>query len=178
MESYHIESIAVITELTHFARGKKMPTLLFDKPDHIALHASNIRDFDRRVKEIERQSEELIFREAHDRFIITAKLAGPLALADIGRIHWVEIIEPIEEEAKVGLIGGDHVEFLYPDFSGVRELLKNRNIDYRIDEDPQPRIKVPYGKNGDEIRFTSQPIGEILAQDIELGEATAVKRAA
>jgi len=175
---FELESHALAATFAHYANGRRLPAELFKRPDHVALHATNIQDFDIRVKEIQTKAEEVVIREADFRFIVAARLAGPIAVADLGRVAWVEIIEPIQEESEVGLITGDHIEFFYPDFGAAKQALDNRSIDYRVDTYPQPRIKVPYGTNGDEFRLTKIPLGEIVAQDLESGGATLLKRAA
>lgn len=178
--SYEIDSVALVTTFAHYAQNRKLPTELFNNPDYIALQASDINDFSQKIKEIEPKAEQITVTQPEDRFVAAVRLMGVLGVSDLGRVRWLEIVEPTQEEVQSGITGVDRVGFYYTDFEKARHILGARNIPYIIDDYPAPTIKVEYsevGANG-EFTLSKQPLGALVMENIESDIVTFVKRAA
>jgi len=178
--NYELESIALITTFAHYAQNKRLPLELFNSPDYVALNAADIYDFGQRVKETNAQAEQISVVEAEGRFVATIKLAGSLSMADLGKIRWIEIIEPTQEEQQLGLPSNDNLGFYYDDFEKARHILGAKGIRYWVEEDPVLAIKADYAEAGINAGFTisKMPIEAVVANDIESERAKVVKLAA
>jgi|SRR3989344_6772923 len=172
------ESAALMDVFLNYARQTRLPEALFYYPDHIALQATDISDFDQLVKEVIPEAEQVAVTEADDRFIAIAQLSGHLVFPNIGQIKWVEIIEPTVEEAKVGYNIGGHVEFYYLELEQALKWLEVREIGYQLEEEPELKVRVPYGSFGEELHLSRVSLGEIVQESIENGQARLVKKAA
>lgn len=178
--SYEIDSIVLVTTFAHYAQNKRLPVELFQNPDHISLHAGDIANFSQIVKETEPNAEQITVMESNDRFVATVRLMGVLGIADLGRVRWLEVVEPTKENLYSGQISPDSVGFYYTDFNRARAILKAKNIPYTIDDYPAPTIRVEYQETGVNGEFTlsKQPLGALVEEAIDADRVTFVKRAA
>jgi hypothetical protein len=176
--NYELESIALVTTFAHYTQNRRLPAELFNHPDYISLHAANIQDFENKLKETESRAEQITVIEAEDRFVATVKLSGALGVADLGRVRWLEIVEPTQEELMLGLITGDRVGFYCDDFEKARHVLSAQHVPFSISEYPAPALKVEYSDRGDEFRISTVSIQTLVQSDIETERATIVRLAA
>lgn len=89
--SYELDSVALATTFAHYVDARKLPVNLFDRPDHISLRYPDIKDFSRTVGEVRKASDQLVFSEEDERFVITAKLSGILGVSNLGKVKWLQI---------------------------------------------------------------------------------------
>jgi len=163
------KSAELMKPLADYIGRFDLPKSIFKFPDHVALPAEDITGFSNLVKDLEPKSEQRVLTETDPRFVVAARLKGGLVVDRLGTVQWVEITEslPLEilSEAEAA-----HVEFYYPEFGEVRKLLDWRRIDYSIDQEPIPQIKITYNQHGDELRFTKMPIRAIVANGLKTDE--------
>jgi hypothetical protein len=156
-------------ELVGYEVANKIPRELFSHPDHIAIQAANIKEFQELVQKVTRVSEEAYCIENEPRFLVAAKLMGKISMRFYGDVRWLEIEEP--QKGAIPMIGLEHVEFLFSDVRKAKYELQRRNIEHEpeIDEN-HGQITMPL-KSGQEIRVTDRPISSIAYERLEKGQA-------
>jgi hypothetical protein len=160
--------------LTTYEGVYQLPAQLFEHPDHLAIKAANIKEFEEMVRSIRPNSEQLTCIEQDGRFLAAAKVVGAFSLGLYGKVQWLEIIEPKPEKSGIDNTGIDHAEFYYPKFERVLTIFDRRDVNYEV----QPigehnRANVVFMRGGRKFEFgiTDALVSDIVAEEIENGEA-------
>jgi hypothetical protein len=179
MRTLQIEKalIAYEASFADFCRAYQLPEQWFGRPDHIAIKAANLNDYEetRRVIEDSYVYGAIWEVSMDERLLGSGKLLGSLSLVDYD-FQWVEIMQPRPgKETEKGFV--EHTEFVFPDFYEVARILHQRGLtegeDFeRQSNDGHAWLNVVLDKQGHEIKFNDKPLAEVVAEE----KATAGKK--
>jgi hypothetical protein len=164
--------------LAAYEAANKIPYGLFSNPDHIALKAGGIKQFETMVHDISGIADEMYCLDDKGRFVVAAKLAGSMAVGMHGRVRWLEIKEP-QQSRTSEVVGVEHTEFFLPDFNGALAILKRKGLEPQVQSDgDHHRINLVFNSDRQELRLTDTPIAAIVSEKLEADEAYIIKQAA
>lgn len=153
--------------LQDFAIGNEIPRELLSVPDHLAVQAEDITDFEERVKALVphvEHTEDVITIDVQGRFLTSVKIAGGLSLGMFAPVRWVQVLEP--KSPRSSWPGPDHLSFYYADLDRAESRISSRRIRYSIGEtedSENPCLRLVIDAYGHELRITDEPIEEFLS---------------
>lgn len=153
--------------LQDFAVGNKMPRELLSVPDHLAVQAEDITDFEKRVKALIphiEHAKDVVTIDVQGRFLTSIKIAGGLSLGMFAPVRWVQVLEP--KSPRSSWPGPDHLSFYYADLDKAESRLNSRGIHYSLGEAEDaynPCLRLVIDAYGHELRITDEPIEEFLS---------------
>ena len=160
------------TQLEEFIDIYWLPQDWFAKPDHVAIKCADRTDFEDTVKELEEDAEQISCIDMDGRSLAAVKITGSIAVASFGEICWIEVMEPRPEKVGDDYYGLEHMEFTYPDFSLVRDILGERNIRYEMQSNPgHAWVNIVLNDEGQELKINDKPLSEVVTEELESGEA-------
>ncbi len=107
-----------------------------------------------------------------ERRLAALNLISDLPIASLGNISWVEVMEPRPEKLGKDVIGLEHMEFYYPDFDEVREVLQANDISFVEESNPGHQwINIVISDQGQELKLNNRPLAVIVEEEIENGVA-------
>ena len=152
-----------------------LPAGWFETPDHIAVKCSNSIDFEDTLDWYKDKSAQLSLVEMDGRRLAAAKMFSSITIASLGSVEWVEIMEPRPEKIGRDVVGFEHMEFYYPDFEAIKDILKDRRIKFEMQKNPgHAWINVVLNSAGQEVKFNDKPLSEVVAHEIETGQSLIV----
>jgi hypothetical protein len=149
----------------------KLPPHLFDYPDYVEVVAEDITDFERLVKEPEKERV-IIEKDDALRFSVVAKFAGALCLGKLRYIQWAEIVEPDPIEQSTGETGIQNITFFFPRLDEVSRALGWRGLAHDFaGYDDHAELVVPIRGTADYFKFSNKSLEGLLQGKIQRGEA-------
>lgn len=152
--------------LNDFVEGFGLPRDLFQHPDHFAIKCASEIDYIQTCDVLsgEVNGDGIWELNIDNRLLASAELVGRISLSG-SYFSWVEIMQPKPgKETESGFV--EHTEFLFPDFFVVTELLKNRGIDYTVQENPGHKwVNVLIDDHGREIKFNDKLLSEVVVRE-------------
>lgn len=166
----HEEVQVNAAKVAWYMETTKLPPHLFDYPDYVEVVAEDITDFERLVKEPEK--ERVIIDKDAPRFSVVAKFAGVLGLGKLRYIQWAEIVEPDPIEQSTGETGVQNITFFFPRLDEVSRALGWRGLahDFAGYEDHAELI-VPIRGTEDYFKFANKSLEGLSQDKIQKGEA-------
>ena len=153
----------------------KLPWTWFTRPDHTAVTAADISEFDYMVKDPKKELV-ILDAESEEKFSVAAKIAGTLNLGRLGNFRWVEIDEPTPEEQGAGLIGVKKLQFYCDELEKARYFLGVRGIPYEmLDFEDYAQINVVFDPEGNSFRLTNMPMDAVASERIRTGRGRVLK---
>ena len=168
---YSLDLVAL--EVTH-----KLPPILFDNPDHMAIKTASVSQFEEYVRSISDISDELYCLEDNDRFIVAAKLAARIAVGFNQAVRWIEIKEPRPELVGQDLVGIDHVEYLVNDIEAAIVQVDVRGVEHQLQSQGNHQIiSASLNELGQEVRISNTPLAALVTEKLESDEIYTLKAA-
>lgn len=173
-----------LEDLDNYARNLEdfidfydLPEEWFSVPDHIAVKCLDSRDYEDFLEQIDDDAEQISDITMHNRRLATVELLSGVALGSFGDVQVLEVMEPRPEKIGVGLVGFEHAEFYYPEFSGVRDILNSRQLAFEEpdDNDQHQCIVVAINGEGQEFKLNNRMLADIAKRQLETGESNLVK---
>jgi hypothetical protein len=165
MEGFRAEVDQYGYQLGSFRAKARLPEYWFNYPDHIAYKTAGLNNFSDIVAQFSPESKKITVDQVDDRFIAAAELLGGVLVPHIGKIRWVEIMEPRPGKVGIDLVGIDHLEFYVEEgLEAIKKGLDRRGriIPYKFeDNDSHEWIAVKINGVGQEVKFTDTQLAEI-----------------
>ena len=158
--------------LAKFIADFDLPTEWFKVPDHLAVKGADTKGFEELIAQFRPLSEQLSCIDMDGRRLATAKLKEDIPVGKFGLVSWLEIMEPRPEKVGKDVVGLEHMEFYYPDFAKAIKVLKDRGINYTMQENPgHAWINIVLNKQGQELKLNNQTLGYIVTKELATGES-------
>lgn len=172
MMRFESELEAYGEELEEFIDMFWLPQGWFGAPDHVAIKCADRSDFERTIRTFEDDAEQISAIDMDGRTLAAVRLASSVAVGSLGDVSWVEVMEPRPEKVGKDVVGLEHMEFTFPDFGLVRDLLSERNIPYEMQSNPSHRwINIVLNELRQELKLNDKPLSEIVEEELASGES-------
>lgn len=159
-------------ELREFIDNNALPEEWFEQPDHFAYKCRNGEHFEEVVQQVADDAASLSYVVLDNRKLASAELAMPVYAESFSNVSWLEIMQPRPEKEGSDVVGLDHMEFYYPDFETIEEVLTDRGIAYTLQSNPNHQwINVVINDAGQELKLNNKTLADIVRQEIADGEA-------
>lgn len=159
-------------ELEEFIDMFWLPPGWFGEPDHVAIKCADRSDFESTLETFEDEAEEMSAVDMDGRTLAAVRLASSIAVASLGDVKWVEVMEPRPEKVGKDLVGLEHMEFTFPDFAAVRDLLGERNIAYEVQSNPgHAWVNIVLNERGQELKLNNKPLSAVIEEELASGDA-------
>lgn len=170
MFEYEDEIYRFISVLDKFIDNYELPNEWFVAPDHLAIKCADALDYAFRIEELipdASQTSEIVLDK---RRLAALKLVSPIDLGNNRQLLWLEVMEPRPEKLGKSLIGLEHIEFIFPDFEKVIELLNNRKIKFTLQQNlGHAWINIVINQSGQELKLNDRLLSDIVAEEIAKG---------
>lgn len=165
------EEIGLFAEaLEAFIAKYELPQAWFKVPDHLAVKCADGLDYVFRMEELmpdSKQTSEIVMDE---RRLATLNLTSPVQVGNLGKVSWLEVMEPRPEKVGKDVVGLEHMEFYYPDFDEVTALLEKYGIEYKLETNPgHSWVNIVLNEAGQELKLNDKLLGDTVNEEIEQG---------
>lgn len=172
MMRFESELEAYGEELEEFIDMFWLPQGWFGAPDHVAIKCADRSDFERTIRTFEDDAEQISAIDMDGRTLAAVRLASSVAVGSLGDVSWIEVMEPRPEKVGKDVVGLEHMEFTFPDFGLVRDLLSERNIPHEMQSNPSHRwINIVLNELRQELKLNDKPLSEIVEEELASGES-------
>ena len=159
-------------ELSQFVADNELPKEWFGIADHIAVKGADGADFERLVEVFKPQSDQISCIDMDGRRLATAQLTGNISVGKFGNVSWVEIMEPRPEKVGKDVVGMEHMEFYFPDFTKVSRVLDDRKVQYEMQDNPGHHwVNIVINPKGQELKLNNKVLADVVGQEIKTGES-------
>lgn len=167
----HLEGLeAYARDLEEFIDRFVLPEPWFAEPDHIAVKCVDAADFDQTLKTFKDDAEHISYVEMGGRRLATVKLISSISVASLGDVSLVEVMEPRPEKVGRDIVGFEHMEFYYPDFDDVREVLKSRNHPFEMQGNAGHEwVNIVINSRGQEVKLNNRTLADTVAHEANIG---------
>jgi predicted metalloenzyme YecM len=162
-------------ELRAFIDDNALPEEWFAQPDHLAYKCRNAEHFDEVLRDAANDASALSVVQLDGRRLASAELAQAVYVESFGYVEWLEIMQPRPEREGDDVVGLEHMEFYWPDFETVEEILTDRGISYTLESNPKHQwINVVINEIGQELKLNNRPLAEVAEEELEEGNAEVI----
>jgi predicted metalloenzyme YecM len=159
-------------ELQNFIARQELPDGWFKTADHVAVKGADAAGFEALVEHFRPLSERISCVDMSGRRLATAQLKQPVIVGTLGAVSWVEIMEPRPEKVGKDVVGFEHMEFLFPDFSAVQAILDEKHIAYEMESNPgHSWVNIKLNERGQELKLNDRLLGDAVTEEIQSGKA-------
>lgn len=163
-----IEQFAETLQL--FIDKYELPEKWFKTADHLAVKCADALDYVFRMEELmpdAAQASEIVMDK---RRLAALRLTSPVPVGNLGEVSWLEVMEPRPEKVGKDVVGLEHMEFYYPDFDEVTELLAKLGVAYELQSNPgHSWVNIVLNEKGQELKLNDRLLGETVAEEIDNG---------
>lgn len=164
-----------VRQLTAFVAEHELPSTWFEVIDHAAFKFRDTSDFEDGIKSFRPMSDEIACITMNNRRLATARLHMSLMIGKFGAVKWVELMEPRPEKAGRDYVGFEHVEFYYPNFDQVQQILDSKGIAYEMQTNPGHNwVNIVINSEGQELKLNDKTLGDIVNHELETGISHAI----
>lgn len=150
----------------------ELPDTWFRAPDHLAITCADGLDYEYILQDLLPDAQHASEVNMDGRRLAALCLISPQPVGSFGKLSWLEVMEPRPEKLDNDLVGLEHMEFYYPDFSEICEVLQVNAIAYTQQSNPGHQwINIVINDQGQELKLNNRALAEIVSQ--ELGEGIA-----
>lgn len=162
-----------VESLEQFVQRRRLPQEWFNEPDHLAVKCLDGKHFDAMLDTWARRVDLASYVRMDGRRLAAVHLGeAAISLGMFGSVEWLEIMEPRPEKVGKDTVGIDHAEFVYPDFTAVKQVLRFRKVPYELQENPNHSwVNIPINSLGQELKLNDRPLADIVGHEIETGDA-------
>ena len=164
-----------VRELEAFVSDNDLPRSWFEVIDHAAFKFASSSEFEDGVESFRRMSDQISSIRMNNRRLATAKLHMSLMIGRFGAVKWVELMEPRPEKIGKDYVGFEHVEFYYPNFNEVQEVLDNKGILYEMQTNPGHNwVNIVINSEGQELKLNDRTLGDIVTHELDTGQSSII----
>ncbi len=173
----HLEGLEEYAhDLEEFIDALALPEEWFAVPDHVAIKCADSEHFDTVLEDFKADAEQISFIEMSDRRLATVSLISSISVASLGEVSLVEVMEPKPEKVGRDIVGFEHMEFYYPDFEEVREVLRSRNHPFEMQGNAgHAWVNVIINQQGQELKLNDLTLAETIAHETQANQTHIVK---
>jgi hypothetical protein len=172
MKSFDVQVNDYAATLSSFVREYDLPAEWFAVPDHVAVKGADKADFEALVEQFRPLSERISCIDMDNRRLATAQLTGDILVGAFGAVQWVEIMEPRPEKVGKDVVGFEHMEFYYPHFDRVIDVLNQKGIAYEMQKNPgHAWANIVLNEKGQELKLNDKPLGTTVFEELEDGRS-------
>lgn len=162
-------------ELREFIDNNALPEEWFEQPDHFAYKCRNAEHFEEVLKLVTDDADSLSYVMLDGRKLASAHLAQSVYAESFGHVEWLEVMQPRLEREGDDVVGLEHMEFYFPDFETIEDVLHDRGISYELQTNPNHQwINIVINDAGQEVKLNNKPLAEIVDDSINTDEAEIV----
>lgn len=161
--------------LAAFVNAHRLPAEWFELPDHIAIKCQDRADFDEQIATIKAHKTgdiTAVDLEGQNRTLASVFLTKAITVGGFGSVDLLEIMQPRPEKEGQDLVGFEHMEFTFPDFSAITAKLDDEGVHYTLpDDNPHHKwVNIVLNDRGNELKLNNRSLSEIVAEETEKGE--------
>lgn len=169
---YEEEIVDFAKTLEAFIDQHELPLEWFGVPDHLAIKCADGTDYDYRLEELMIDASAGSQVALDGRRLGALQLISPQPVGQLGSVGWLEIMEPRPEKVGDDVVGLEHVEFYYPDFAEIAELLDARGVAYTEQSNPgHTWINIVLNEAGQELKLNNRLLADVVAEELADGTA-------
>lgn len=167
----HLEGLeAYAQDLEDFIDALVLPESWFAEPDHITVKCADAADFDQTLEAFKGDAEQISYVEMGGRRLATVKLLSSISMASLGEVQLVEVMEPRPEKIGRDIVGFEHMEFYYPDFKEVREVLRSRKHPFEMQGNAGHQwVNIVINNRGQEVKLNNRTLADTVAHEATIG---------
>lgn len=155
-----------------FIEKYELPSEWFKMPDHLAIKCADALDYDYTLQELLADARQASQIDMDKRRLAALWLVEDVEVGALGKISWLEIMEPRPEKAGNDLVGLEHMEFYFPNFDEVRDVLDKYKISYTEEANPgHAWINIVLNEEGQELKLNNKLLADTIIEELENGEA-------
>lgn len=155
-----------------------LPSEWFVEPDHIAIKCRDGEHFLETMDEFRVVSRAITYIHKSERRLGTAMLLSGISIGRLGKVDIVEIMEPKPEKVGRDIVGVEHMEFFYPDFTAAQAFLqmqateRGQEVPHELDlsNSVHQTLVLPFA-DGYEIKLNNRTLADIIPEEFANGEA-------
>ena len=164
-----------VRELEAFVSDHDLPRSWFEAIDHAAFKFSNAAEFEEAIENFRRMSDHISSIKLNNRRLATAKLHMSLMIGKFGAVKWVELMEPRPEKAGNDFVGFEHVEFYYPNFNEIQDVLDSKGILYEMQSNPGHNwVNIVINSDGQELKLNDRTLADIVTDELQNGQSAVI----
>ncbi len=158
--------------LEDFIIRNELPPTWFKKADHIAIKCADADDYEYRLQDLLADARQASQVYLDGRHLAALLLTSAQPVGSMGDVSWAEIMEPRPDKTSETLIGVDHMEFYYPNFGEIAEILQKRGVPFQQRSNPgHDWINIKLNSQGQEVKLNNRPLAEIVEDELTEGIA-------
>ena len=160
------------TELTAFIAKHELPDKWFKVPDHLAIKCADSMGYVYTVEELLPDAAQASEIEMDGRRLAALRLTSPVTVGNLGKVQWLEIMEPRPANVGKDLVGLEHMEFYYPDFDEIIETLGKYSVNFKIQQNPgHAWVNIVLNDQGQELKINNRLLSDTVADELSDGTA-------
>lgn len=161
--------------LGSFIERHELPEAWFKTPDHIAIKCADALDYAYRMEALIPDAVWASEITMNERRLGTLELTNPISVGELGAVQWIEVMEPRPERVGDDVIGLEHMEFYYPEFDEITQILTDRKIEYQLQSNPgHSWVNIVINDQGQELKLNDKLLGDTVREEIEQGIARVI----
>ena len=170
MFEYEAEIDAFARCLQDFIDKYELPNKWFALADHIAIKCADADDYEYKIQDIIMDATQGSEIDLDGRRLAALQLTSPQEIKDLGQVSWLEIMEPRPEKIGKDIVGIEHIEFYYPTFDEITEVLEGAGVAYRKQANPGHEwISIVLNQQGHELKLNNRLLQDIVAEELQDG---------
>ena len=174
MSKFEMQLAEYVRALEAFRAEHNLPDIWFTQPDHVAIKCANGVDYEATFQAWVSKAADAQYAELNSRRLASMRLTSPLKAGELGRVEWLEVMEPRPEKIGVDPVGVDHMEFKFEDFESATKFLDAAGLDYERQENSGHKW-LSISAHGHEFKLTDKSLAEVVATELASGTATRLK---
>ena len=160
-----------LEELEDFVDRYSLPAEWFEVPDHVAVKCADAADYEAAVESFRPVAEQITEMKMSGRRLGSVKLLKGLAVASFGEVLWVELMEPRPEKLGKDVVGLEHMEFYFPDFETISDVLEQRSIYHKVQSNPGHRwVNIVINDKGQEFKLNDLTLADVVEDELKEGK--------
>jgi hypothetical protein len=158
--------------LQDFITQHELPPEWFRVSDHVAIKCEDGFDYEHVVEELLPDTTQASQVELDGRRLGALWLTSDIPIGDITRVTWVEIMEPRPEKVGKDMVGVEHVEFYYPDFEEITDILDEKEVPYELQQNPgHAWVNITLNDQGLELKLNNRVLADVVEEELDQGIA-------
>jgi predicted metalloenzyme YecM len=172
MKTFEEQTKEYAETLAKFVAEYNLPKEWFAVADHLAVKGADGTEFEALVEHTKAAAYQVSCIDLDGRRLATAKLKETIKVGDFGTVEWLEIMEPRPEKIGKDVVGLEHMEFYFPDFTTAEAVLKEKGIAYEIQQNPgHTWINIVLNDRGQELKLNNKTLSDIVTEELKTGES-------
>lgn len=159
-------------DLQDFIDRYELPDEWFKTPDHIAIKCADGLEYVYTVEDLVPDAQQASEIEMDGRRLAAFNLILSVPIGELGSVSWLEIMEPRPEKIGKDVVGLEHMEFYYPDFDEIKEILDGHKIAFTMQSNSgHSWMNIVINQRGQELKLNDRLLGDTVAEELEDGRS-------